>query len=90
MTISSDQQAKLNDLLNKGDIAGATSLLTQINEKAQADAANPPPPREPGEIIVDVLDKIHGLLGNHPALDGLMKELHERVAPAKEPEKPAK
>jgi hypothetical protein len=82
--LSSDQQAAVNALLNKGDVAGATKLLGEINEKLEADAKNPPAPRQPANIVLDLFKGVHALLGHNPALDALLKELEDVVNPPKE------
>jgi hypothetical protein len=82
--LTSDQQAAVNKLLNAGDTAGATKLLAEYNDKLEADAKNPPGPREPGAILLDLFRGVHALLGHNPSLDALLKELESVVAPAKE------
>jgi len=94
MALSRSEKTQLDNLLNKGDLAGAAAIL---NAKVPAGAkpgdppAPPPPPPEPRDpkyVIMDLFRSIHQLLGNSPAMVALINELDELVNPP-EKEEPA-
>ena len=84
-TLTKSQQAAADLALKEGRLQDALNIIAaragvDAPELApEAPPAEPPPPREPNEIIYDLLKGIHALLGNSPALTPLMNELAESL-----------
>lgn len=86
MSTAAEINAKVKDLMAKGDIAGARAALDEQPTDAPAVAASaaPPPPPEPRtfeEVVADALNSIGNILGNHPVLAPLLAELKDVTAP---------
>lgn len=85
MATTAEQNAKVRELLAKGDVAGAQAALAERPSDASNDevkAAEPPKRRDPGEIVLDILAGFNNILGNHPAIAPLMAELKDAVTPS--------
>jgi hypothetical protein len=85
MSTSAEINAKVKDLMAKGDIAGARAALEEkasdapVNEAAAAAAAAPKEPRKFDEVVLDLFKSFHNLLGTNPAQTALISELHTIV-----------
>ena len=85
MATTAEQNAKVRELLAKGDVAGAQAALAEKPSDAPVEdskPAEPPAPRTRDEIILDILTALSNILGNHPAIAPLMAELKEAVTPS--------
>lgn len=80
MATSAEINAKVKDLLDKGQVAAAQKALeekpTDVTdaEAAAAKAAEPPPPRKPEVVLYDLLDAISAHAGHPPRVSDLLKE----------------
>jgi hypothetical protein len=82
MPTSAEINAKVKDLMAKGDIEGARLALAETASDLPpepAKPAEPPKPRDPAMIVVDILTAFNNILGNHPAVAPLMAELKDVV-----------
>lgn len=85
MSTAAEINAKVKDLMAKGDIAGARAALDEKPSDAPAAAASaepapPPKPRTPEEVVLDCLLAVGNILGNHPVLAPLLAELKDVTA----------
>lgn len=87
MALSVSEKRALDELVAKGDLAGAHNLLagkvgaTPIETAAPPEPPAPPPPRTPIEVQTDIFQAIYNLLGSSPALGPLLNEWKEVTAP---------
>jgi hypothetical protein len=87
MPLSRNERTALDNLLNKGDIAGASALLAakvDPNAPKPGDPPPPPPPPKPrtqNEVVLDAFKVISRLLGENPAFMVILNELNEVLAP---------
>lgn len=57
------------------EIDRLNSLLAAENARIKAEEAQNTPPRPVDEILMDFVSRVSALLGNHPAIDTLHREL---------------
>jgi len=82
--------ADVRALLKEGKVQEADDLLTRLEaadaEKSGAAAAKPvepPPPRAPNLVLMELLSELVAHLGNKPAHEVLLEELKAVLAPPK-------
>lgn len=82
MATSAEINAKVKNLLEKGQVAAAQEALnekpTDVTDAqaAAAKAAEPPPPRKPEVVLYDLLEAISAHAGHPPRVADLLKEFH--------------
>ena len=57
------------------EIERLNSLLAAEEARIKAEEAENTPPRPVDEILTDFVSRVSALLGNHPAIDNLQREL---------------
>jgi hypothetical protein len=87
MPLSRNERTTLDNLLNKGDLEGASKLLAAKVPPSEgpsgehAKPIEPPKPRTKDEVTLDAFKVISRLLGENPAFMVILNELQEVLAP---------